>query len=64
MVVGVVLVEVVVVLVVVKEEAVEDVLEVMAEGVVALMPMLLYRGGLICHLDWRGSQTMAAVDAP
>ena len=49
--VGVVLVEVVVVLVVVKEEAVEDVLEVMAEGVVALMPMLLYRGGLIYHLD-------------
>jgi len=41
MVVGVVLVEVVVVLVVVKEEAVEAVLEVMAEGVVALMPMLL-----------------------
>jgi len=37
----VVLVEVVVVLVVVKEEAVEAVLEVVAEGVVALMPMLL-----------------------
>ena len=41
MVVGVVLVEDVVVLVVVKEEAVEAVLEVVAEGVVALMPMLL-----------------------
>lgn len=37
----VVLMEVVVVLVVVKEEAVEAVLEVVAEGVVALMPMLL-----------------------